>query len=137
MQKANSLKHQNGLIQILTKQSTQQEKRSKISCSLTTTFISKYSLVQLMPLCPKKPEQSTLLDIVFAIGEIISSTKEVVSIAELKQKLPPNISKNKFRYALFYLQHNGRIEFTPRGIVSIFISKEKVVEILSKGRTWT
>jgi len=81
-----------------------------------------------------KPVHSPTLDTVQMVEDIIREAKEVVSIAEVKRRLPRKVNHNTLKVILAYLQKSGKIEFTPDGIVWIFMPKEDVAEILSKGR---
>ena len=88
----------------------------------------------------KKPEylqHSPTLDTVLMVEEAIHSAKEVMSIAELKRRLPREVNHYTLKYILLYLQKSGKIEFTTDGLVWIFTSKEDIVRILNRGRTWT
>ncbi len=71
------------------------------------------------------------------VEDTIRNAKQVVSIAELKRKLPRKVNHNTLKVILFYLQRSGKIEFTPYGVVWIFMPKEDLAGILGKGRTWT
>lgn len=71
------------------------------------------------------------------VEDTIKNAKQVISIAELKRKIPRKVNHNTIKIILLYLQKSGKIEFTPNGVVWIFIPKEDIASILSKGRTWT
>ncbi len=92
-----------------------------------------------MPLLVKKSEtvHSPTLDTVQMAEDTIKNAKEVISIAELKRRLPRQINHNTLKVILEYLQKSGKIEFTQNGVVWIFSSKEDIAAILRKGRTWT
>jgi hypothetical protein len=76
------------------------------------------------------------LDTVLMVEETIKNAKEVVSVAELKRKLPRKVNHNTLKVILTYLQKSGKIEFTPHGTVWVFMPKEDMAAILSEGRTW-
>jgi hypothetical protein len=84
-----------------------------------------------------KAEHSPTLDTVQMVEDTIREAKQVVSVAELKRKLPRKVNHNTLKVILAYLQKSGKIEFTPDGVVWIFMPKEDIAAILSKGRTWT
>ena len=84
-----------------------------------------------------KQEHSPTLDTVQMVEETIRTAKEVVSVAELKRRLPRQVNHNTLKIILRYLQESGKTEFTPDGVVWIFMPKEDIHAILSKGRTWT
>ncbi len=84
-----------------------------------------------------KVEHSPTLDTVQMVEDTIRQAKQVVSVAELKRQLPRKVNHNTLKVILVYLQNSGKIEFTLDGVVWIFMPKEDLAAILSKGRTWT
>ncbi len=92
-----------------------------------------------MPQLIRQPKalHSPTLDTLLMVEDTIRNAKQVVSIAELKRKLPRKVNHNTLKVILFYLQRSGKIEFTPYGVVWIFMPKEDLSGILNKGRTWT
>ena len=70
------------------------------------------------------------------VEETIRNAKEVLTIAELKRRLPRKVNHNALKVILVYLQRSGKIEFTPYGVVWIFAAKEDIDIILKKGRAW-
>ena len=80
---------------------------------------------------------SPTLDTVLMVEETIKSAKEVVTIAELKRRLPRQVNHNTLKVVVDYLQKSGKIEFTPYGVVWIFASKEDIAAVISKRRTWS
>lgn len=92
-----------------------------------------------MPQLLKRPKtlHSPTLETVQMVEETINKAKQVITLAELKRRLPRKVNHNTLKVILTYLQKSGKIEFTPDGMVWIFIPKEDIAAILSKGRTWT
>jgi hypothetical protein len=84
-----------------------------------------------------RAEHSPTLATVQMVEDAIRQAKQVISVAELKRKLPRKVNHNTLKVILAYLQKSGKIEFTPDGVVWIFMPKEDIAAILSKGRTWT
>jgi predicted transcriptional regulator of viral defense system len=80
---------------------------------------------------------SPTLETIQMVEEAIRQAKGVISIAELKRKLPRQVNHNTLKVILNYLQKSGKIEFTVDGVVWIFLPKEDIRTILGKGRTWT
>ncbi|MCX6708841.1 MAG: hypothetical protein NTW67_04325 [Candidatus Woesearchaeota archaeon] len=72
----------------------------------------------------EKPAHSPTLDTVLMVEETIRNAKEVIKIAELKRRLPRQVNHNTLKIILAYLQKNGKIEFTPDGVVWISMPKE-------------
>ncbi len=83
-----------------------------------------------------KVEHSPTLDTVLMVEETIRKAKQVVKVAELKRKLPKKVNHNTLKLILAYLQRSGKIELTPDGIVWIFLPREDIASLLSKGRAW-
>lgn len=92
---------------------------------------------QLLIKKPEKVEHSPTLDTVLMVEQTIKEAKEVLTIGELKKRLPRQIHHYTLKYILDYLQKSGKIEFTPYGVVWIFIPKEDLSLIMKKDRTWT
>jgi len=91
-----------------------------------------------MPQLLENPKflHSPTLDTVQMVEDTIKEAKEVIRVAELKRRLPRKVNHNTLKVILSYLQKSGKIEFTPDGVVWIFLPKEDIATILSKGRTW-
>ncbi len=92
--------------------------------------------MQTLILKPEKLQHSPTLDTVLMVEETIKNAKEVLSIGKLKRTLPKQVNHYTLKYILAYLQKSGKIEFTPDGVVWIFLPKEDIENILKKGRTW-
>jgi len=84
-----------------------------------------------------KVEHSPTLDTILMVEETVKKVKKVIKVAELKRKLPRKVNHNTLKLILAYLQRSGKIEFTPDGVVWIFLPKEDIASLLSKGRAWT
>lgn len=85
---------------------------------------------------PEKLQHSPTLDTVLMVEETIKKAKEILSIGKLKRLLPKQVNHYTLKYILAYLQKSGKIEFTPDGVVWIFLPKEDIENIMRKGRTW-
>ena len=87
----------------------------------------------------KKPEylqHSPTLDTVLMVEETIRNAKEVLTVAELKRRIPREVNHYTLKYILLYLQKSGKIEFTIDGFVWIFVPREDRENILRRGSTW-
>jgi len=78
---------------------------------------------------------SPTLDTVLMVEESVRSAKQVISVAELKRRLPRKVNHITLKLILSYLQQSGKIEFTPDGVVWIFQPREDLQLLLQKGRT--
>ena len=84
----------------------------------------------------RRTAHSPTLDTILMVEDIIRSQKEVITLADLKRLLPRKVNHNTLKAIVSYLQKSGKIEYTPDGIVWIFMPKEDIAAILSKGRSW-
>lgn len=84
-----------------------------------------------------KAQHSPTLNTVMMVEDVVRDAKEVISVAELKRRLPKKVNHYTLKLILSYLQLSGKIEFTPYGVVWIFTPKEDISSLLKKGRTWT
>ncbi|MBI5066089.1 hypothetical protein HZA97_07675 [Candidatus Woesearchaeota archaeon] len=84
-----------------------------------------------------KAQHSPTLNTVMMVEEVIRTAKEIISVAELKRKLPKKVNHYTLKLILSYLQLSGKIEFTPNGVLWIFMPREDLKLIMKKGRTWT
>lgn len=99
-----------------------------------------YNVIKMQHLILKKPENlqhSPTLDTILMVEETIKDAKAVLTVAELKRRLPRQVNHYTLKYILAYLQKSEKIEFTPDGFVWIFLPKEDIDLIMTKGRTWT
>lgn len=80
---------------------------------------------------------SPTLETIQMVEDAMRQAKGVLSIAELKRRLPRQVNHNTLKVILNYLQESGKIEFTVDGAVWIFMPKEDIARILSQGRTWS
>ncbi len=94
-------------------------------------------MITMAQLVAPEAEHSPTLATVQMVEDTVRKAKEVVTIAELKRRLPRQVNHNTLKVILFYLQQSGKIEFTPYGVVWVFAPKEDIAAILSKGRKWS
>jgi len=57
-------------------------------------------------------------------------------MAELKRRLPRKVNHITLKIILAYLQKSGKIEFTPNGVLWMYMPKHELAELLAKGRIW-
>ena len=77
---------------------------------------------------------SPTLETIQMVEETIKKSKQIISIADIKRKLPRKVNHNTLKVILRYLQTSGKIEFTPDGVVWIFMPREDIAAILNNGR---
>ena len=98
----------------------------------------RYKLITMAQMLEKpKLAHSPTLETVQMVEGAIRKAKGVVSVAELKRRLPRKVNHNTLKVILAYLQRSGKIEFALNGVVWVFMPREDIATILKKGRIWT
>ena|SRR3989338_6415985 len=75
---------------------------------------------------------SPTLNTVLMVEEILKEAGEVISLAELKRRLPKKVMHQTLVQILDYLQHSGKIIIGTKGILWVF-AERKEIEALMKG----
>ncbi len=79
-------------------------------------------------------EHSPNLNTVIMVEEVLCSMDEsVITVAELKRRLPRKVNHNKLKIILRYLQESNKIVFTPDGITWIFNTNPNLRRAISQG----
>lgn len=79
-------------------------------------------------------EHSPTLNTVIMVEEVIRTMDEsVITVAELKKKLPRKVNHNKLKIILRYLEESNKILFTTDGITWIFNPNPNLRKAISKG----
>ena len=66
--------------------------------------------------------------------EVLKNMEEsVITVAELKRRLPKQINHNILKVILFYLEESNKIAVTMRGITWIFNPDPRLKAAISKG----
>ena len=79
-------------------------------------------------------EHSPNLNTVIMVEEVFRDMDEsVISIAELKRRLPRKVNHNKLKTILGYLEESNKILFTLNGITWIFNQNPNLRRAISKG----
>lgn len=82
----------------------------------------------------KKPEHWPTLNTVIMIENILKNMNEsIISIAELKRKLPRQVNHNTLMLILQYLEESNKIFVSLRGITWVHNANPKLREAISKG----
>ena len=71
------------------------------------------------------------------VEDILRRAKGLMTLAQVKQKLTHKVDQMTLKAILSSLKKEGKIEFTPQGVVWISIPREDLKSIEDKGRTWT
>lgn len=89
--------------------------------------MSKYIIKQ-------KPLHSPTLNTVIMVEKVLQNMNEsVITIAELKRRLPKQINHNTLKIILEYLEKSNKIAFSLKGITWIHNTNLKLREAVAKG----
>ena len=82
----------------------------------------------------KKPEHSPTLNTVFMVEDTLKNMDEsVISVAELKRKLPKQINHNTLKLILEYLEESNKIAVTMKGITWIHNTNPNIRKAIKEG----
>ena len=82
----------------------------------------------------KKLEHSPTLNTVFMVEETLKNMDEsVISVAELKRKLPKQINHNTLKLILEYLEESNKIAVTMKGITWIHNTNPNIRKAIKEG----
>ncbi|MEK6894691.1 MAG: hypothetical protein AABX10_04460 [Nanoarchaeota archaeon] len=81
----------------------------------------------------KKIEHSPTLNTVLMVEQELKNAKEIVSIAELKRKLPKKVMHSTLIQIIDYLQFSGKVIISTKGILWVFAERKELNELIKKG----
>ena len=82
----------------------------------------------------RKVEHSPTLNTVFMVEETLKNMDEsVISVAELKRKLPKQINHNTLKLILEYLEESNKIAVTMKGVTWIHNTNPKLRKAIKEG----
>jgi len=73
------------------------------------------------------------LNTVLMVEEILKEANEIITIAELKRRLPKKVMHQTLLQILDYLQLSGKIIMGTKGILWIFTERKEIEELIKKG----
>lgn len=76
---------------------------------------------------------SPTLNTVLMIEDILKKAGEVITLAELKRRLPKKVMHQTLKQILDYLQLSGKIIIGTKGILWIFTERKEIEELIKKG----
>ncbi|MCX6710088.1 MAG: hypothetical protein NTV63_04030 [Candidatus Woesearchaeota archaeon] len=76
---------------------------------------------------------SPTLNTVLMVEEVLNKSGELMSLAELKRKLPRKVMHQTQLQILDYLQVSGKIMIGTKGILWIFTERKELNELIKKG----
>ncbi|MBU2100510.1 hypothetical protein KKG83_06420 [Candidatus Micrarchaeota archaeon] len=82
----------------------------------------------------QKFRHSPTLNTVLMVENVLKKTeKSVISIAELKRKLPKQVNHNTLMIILEYLEKSNKIAFSLKGITWIYNTNTKLRKAIAEG----
>jgi len=81
----------------------------------------------------KQVQHSPTLNTVMMIEETLRKAKEVLTIAELKRKLPRKVMHQTLTRVLDYLQFSGKILIGTKGVLWIFTERKELNSLIKSG----
>ena len=78
-------------------------------------------------------QHSTTLNTVLMIEKTLKDAKEVLTLAELKRKLPKKVMHQTLLRVLDYLQLSGKIIIGTKGILWIYTERKELNKLISEG----
>ena len=76
---------------------------------------------------------SPTLNTVIMVERTLKEANEVISIAELKRRLPKQVMHQTLMQVLDYLQLSGKIIIGTKGILWIFTERKELDALIKKG----
>lgn len=76
---------------------------------------------------------SPTLNTIFMVEEILKDNDELLTLAELKRRLPRKVMHNTLLQILDYLQFSGKIIIGTKGILWIFTERKELNELIRRG----
>ncbi|MEK6969769.1 MAG: hypothetical protein AABW48_05055 [Nanoarchaeota archaeon] len=76
---------------------------------------------------------SPTLNTVLMVEDILKEVGEVITVAELKRRLPRKVMHQTLLQVLDYLQMSGKILIGTKGILWIFTERKELQELVKRG----
>ena len=76
---------------------------------------------------------SPTLNTVLMVEETIKDAKELITIAEIKRRLPKKVMHSTLLQIVDYLQASGKIMITTKGILWIFAPRQELDNLIKRG----
>jgi hypothetical protein len=80
-----------------------------------------------------KLRHSPTLNTVLMIEDVLRNANDLMSIAELKRKLPRKVMHQTIIQILDYLQESGKIIIGTKGILWIYTPRKELEALIKKG----
>ena len=76
---------------------------------------------------------SPTLNTVLMVEETLKNSGELLTVAELKRRLPKKVMHQTLMHILDYLQLSGKIVIGTKGILWVFAERKELNELISRG----
>lgn len=76
---------------------------------------------------------SPTLNTVLMVEDVLKDAKQVISIAELKRRLPKKVMHSTLLQILEYLQLSGKIVIGVKGVLWVYIERKELDELIKRG----
>ena len=76
---------------------------------------------------------SPTLNTVFMVERTLKNSKELLTLAELKRRLPKQVMHQTLIQILDYLQLSGKIVIGTKGILWVFTERKELNELIKRG----
>ncbi|MDP3916999.1 MAG: hypothetical protein Q8Q42_01795 [Nanoarchaeota archaeon] len=81
----------------------------------------------------EKASHSPTLNTVMMVEDVLKDAGEVISLAELKRRLPKKVMHQTILQVLDYLQLSGKILIGTKGILWVFAERKELEQMISMG----
>lgn len=81
----------------------------------------------------EKLVHSPTLGTILMVEEVLKNSGELMTLAELKKKLPKKVMHQTLLQILDYLQLSGKIVIGTKGILWIFTERKELNELIKRG----
>ncbi len=81
----------------------------------------------------KNPIHSPTLNTVLMVEELLKEAGEILTIAEIKRKLPKKVMHQTLLQILDYLQVSGKVLIGTKGILWVHAERKELEEMIKRG----
>lgn len=78
-------------------------------------------------------QHSPTLNTILMVESIIKNAGEVISVAEVKRRLPKKVMHQTLLKVLDYLQYSGKILIGTKGVLWIFTERKELEAMIKRG----
>ena len=80
-----------------------------------------------------KIEHSPTLNTVLMVEDVLKEAGEVITVAELKRRLPRKVMHSTLIAILDYLQHSGKVVIGTKGLLWVFTERDELNKLINRG----